>query len=467
LRASPVIVGRTMFYSPSPTGRVLAFDIDAPCLRWTYVAGTALRSSLTFGRLGDDGPMALVFADQSGQVHAVDAASGQRIYKVEGRHTRNGTITGAPVMHGNLIIVPVSASGVGRAVNPKHECCDEHGAVVALDARTGEQAWTWHTMADATYTGATSRDGVRLRGPSGAPIWSTPTIDVKRNLVYVTTGQNTSLPATPTSDAVIALDVETGRQKWGFQALARDVWNMSCRLPASRSGPNCPAPADSVLKDFDFGGAAILVSRPDGRDLVLAGQKSGDVWALDAGSGAVVWNRRFGQGSPLGGIHWGIASDGARVYAPISDPIPARAGFRPEPGMNAVDVASGEVLWRTPVTASCAGARQQRFDSCGYRFGLSATPLVVDAAVIAGAVDGRLYAFAAATGEVIFEYDTLRDFATVNGVAAKGGSIDSHSVFAGGGMLFVGSGYGNFGQAPGNVLLAFRPVAAGRPVAAP
>jgi polyvinyl alcohol dehydrogenase (cytochrome) len=465
LRSSPVIIGTTMFYTAPQTGRVLALDVHEPCVKWIYEAGAQVRSSIAFGNIRAAGSReatgALVFADQRGLVHAVNAADGQRLWAAEGRHSPNTGISGSPVVFGDTIIVPVSGSGVGRGANPEYECCAEHGAVVALDAATGEKRWTWHTMPDATYTGKTNRLGVKLRGPSGAPIWSTPTIDGERWLVYATSGQNTSLPATKTSDAVLAIDLETGELVWGFQALANDVWIIGCREPWELSGPNCPSPEESVLKDFDFGGSAILVERPGG-DILLAGQKSGDVWALDPDDGSLLWNERFGQGTPLGGVHWGLAVDDSRVFAPISDPGrlgTSEAATEPvrEPGMNALEIATGEILWRQPVTPDCSPPRRERFDGCDTRFGLSAVPLVVDRSVIAGAVDGRLYIYDAATGEVTFRYDTLRDFDTVNGVSGKGGSIDAHSIAAGAGMVFVGSGYGRFGQPAGNVLLAFKP----------
>jgi len=456
LRSAPVIIGSTLFYNAPQTGRLLALDVREPCVKWVYEAGTQIRTSVAYGRLGETGPMALVMADRRGQVHAIDASSGEQIWAVEGRHSSGASISGSPTIYEDTIIVPVSGSGVGRGANPEYECCVEHGAVVALDAASGDRLWTWHTMEDATYTGATSRVGVKLRGPSGAPIWSSPTIDEARGLVYVTSGQNTSLPATDTSDAVLAIDMETGELRWGFQALANDVWIIGCRIPWEESGPNCPSPEKSVLKDFDFGGAAILVERDEERDILLAGQKSGDVWAIDPDDGTLIWNQRFGQGTPLGGVHWGMAVDGERVFAPISDPF-SFAGSTPEPGMNALDITTGEVLWRHPVSADCSEERKVRFPGCDTRFGLSAIPLVVDESVIAGAVDGRLYIFDADSGERIFLYDTLRDFETVNGVKAQGGAIDAHSVFAGAGMVFVGSGYGRFGQAAGNVLLAFKP----------
>lgn len=458
LRSSPVIVGDTMFYSPVQTGRLLALDVKKPCVKWVYDAGTELRTSISYGELGKGGRKALVLADALGRVHTVDPETGERIWVVDGRHSDGATITGAPVLHGDRIIVPVSGSGVGRGADPRYECCAEHGAVVALSAATGEKVWIFHTTPPAKYTGRLSRIGVKLRGPSGAPVWSTPTIDVERGLVYATSGQNTSLPATATSDAVLAIDLETGRLRWSFQALADDVWIIGCRIPWEQSGPNCPRPEESVLKDFDFGAAAVLVPRADGTDVLLAGQKSGDLWALDPDTGERLWHQRFGQGTPLGGIHWGLAVDGERVFAPVNDPGFPGADHVAEPGMNAVNIDTGEVAWRQPLVADCSEARRQRFDKCGMRYGFSAAPLVVDRSVIAGAVDGRLYVYEGASGRVVFQYDTLRDFDTVNGVSAKGGSIDSQSVFAGAGMLFVASGYGGFGQAPGNVLLAFRPV---------
>lgn len=460
LRSSPVIIGSTMFYSPTPTGKLLALDTKTACVKWAYDAGVPLRTSISFGELGKSGKKALIFADGRAQVHAVDAKTGTLIWKANGRHDTSGGITGAPVLYKDRIIVPVSASGVGSGANPKHECCSPHGAVVALNAATGEKLWTMHTMEDAKYTGKTNAAGVKLKGPSGAPIWSTPSVDATRGLVYAGSGQATSLPATNTSDAILAIDINTGELKWSFQALANDVWHMGCTAASEAARANCPNAQDSVLKDYDFGAGAVIAKRKNGKDILLAGQKSGDLWGIDPDAqGKVLWRQTFGQGTALGGIHWGIAIDGERVFAPISDPQfdSADTSFVPEPGMNAVDIDSGKVLWRKAVTADCANGRDKRYALCATRYGLSAAPLVVDQSVIAGSIDGRIYIYDAKTGDVVWQYDTLRDFETLNGIAAKGGAIDSHSIFAGDGMIFIGSGYGGFSQPPGNVLLAFRP----------
>ncbi|MGQ9426325.1 outer membrane protein assembly factor BamB family protein [Gilvimarinus sp. F26214L] len=460
LRGIAPIVGTTMFYGANATGKLLALDTQSACVKWAYDAGTEISNSVAYGELGDSGKKALIFAVGRGLVQAVDAKTGKKLWESQAGHSPRAGITGAPVLYKDRVIVPLSASGVGTGANPKFECCDEHGAVAALDAETGEKLWTYHTMKNAEYTGRVSSTGVKQRGPSGAPIWSTPSIDVERGLVYATTGQNTSLPATKTSDAVLAIDIRTGKLKWGFQALENDVWHIGCRVPWEKSNPNCPSPEESVLKDYDFGGAAIIAKTKDGKDIILAGQKSGDVWALDPEKdGKLVWHNRFGQGTALGGVHWGMAMDGERLYVPISDPHinTSEEGWVPEPGMNAVDITTGKVLWRTPVEADCDNGRKERYQLCEGRYGLSATPLAIDQSVVAGSLDGKLYVFDGKSGEIVWEYDTLRDFETLNGIEGKGGSIDSHSIFAGNGMVFVSSGYGRFGQPAGNVLLAFRP----------
>jgi polyvinyl alcohol dehydrogenase (cytochrome) len=452
MRAAPVIVGDTIFYSAIHARKVFALDTATGCAKWVYDSPNRLRASITLGPLGENGPMAIVFGDGRGFVQAVDATSGKGIWIKDGRTSNGrGSVSGSIVLHKDKIIVPISDSGVGAAARPSHECCVGHGAVTALDAATGERLWEYHTMEEATYTGEKNALGAKLRGPSGAPIWSTPTVDEKRGLVYVTTGENTSLPATITSDAIIALDLETGDEKWVFQALARDVWNMAC----TRRGPNCPAAKDSALKDFDFGGPAIIATLDDGTDILLAGQKSGDAWGVNPDTGAVIWNERIGEGSALGGNHWGIAATKDRLFMPINDPV--SRGADAMPGMYAFEVATGKPAWAYSLQPDCDDGRGDMVSRCEQRYGMSAAPLVVDGAVIGASVDGRLLIFDGDNGSVLFQYDTATDFITANEVPGSGGAIDAHAIAAGSGMVFIGSGYGFFGQTPGNVLLAFKP----------
>ena len=449
LRAAPVIVGSTLFYSATDSGRVFALDINTGCAKWVYTADSRLRSSIAYS--GIDESHVLVFSDSAGMIHTVDARSGERIWIASGQASDNqGMLTGTPVVTGDKVIVPVSGSGVITGGNPNYECCENHGAVTALNLRSGEKLWEYHTMPAAAYTGQVSSTGVKQRGPSGAPIWTTPTVDEKRGQVYVTTGENTSHPTTNTSDAIIALDLETGEAKWVFQALENDMWNFGC----SARGPNCIILEDTNSVDFDFGGPAILVGMPD-RDLLIAGQKSGDLWALDPDTGSLVWNQRVGEGTALGGNHWGIASNFDRAFMTINDPKGMNGNSKP--GIYSYFVGTGEPSWFYEVQPKCNDERSERLRRCESLFGFSATPLSVDGAVITGGLDGRLFVFNSESGELIYEYDTVRDYETINGVEGYGGSIDSHSISAGSGMVFVGSGYGQFRQVPGNVLLAFKP----------
>ena len=449
LRAAPVIIGSTIFYSATDAGRVFALDINSGCAKWVYEAETRLRSSVAYAEIDDLG--SLVFSDSRGMIHSINAKTGDLIWIASGQASNNqGMLTGTPVIFEDKVMVPVSGSGVIAGGNPNYECCENHGAVTALDAHTGEKLWEYHTMPAAEYTGQVSSTGVKQRGPSGAPIWTTPTIDAERGQIYVTTGENTSHPTTNTSDAIIALDIETGEANWVFQALENDMWNFGC----SARGPNCIILEDTNSVDFDFGGPAILVETDD-EDLLIAGQKSGDLWALDPNTGALVWNQRVGEGTALGGNHWGIATNTERAFMTVNDPGGMNGNSRP--GIYSYFVGTGEPSWFYEVQAECNEGRSERLRRCESLYGFSATPLSVDGAVITGGLDGRLFVFNSESGELIYEYDTVRDYETVNGVDGYGGSIDSHSISAGSGMVFVGSGYGQFRQVPGNVLLAFKP----------
>ena len=454
LRAAPVIIGSTIFYSATDAGRVFALDTESGCAKWVYEPGTRLRSSMAYDVI--DGKGTLVFSDMPGMIHRIDAETGEAIWVASGQADNNqGMLTGTPVIHEDRIIVPVSGSGVITGGNPNYECCENHGAVTALNVHTGEKLWEYHTMPAADYTGQVSSTGVKQRGPSGAPIWTTPTIDTERNQIYVTTGENTSHPTTNTSDAIIALDLETGEEKWVFQALANDMWNFGC----SAGGPNCIILEDTNSVDYDFGGPAILVDAGD-QDLLIAGQKSGDIWALNPDTGALVWNQRVGEGTALGGNHWGIAIDSERAFLTINDPGMAALGLpdsRPRPGLYTYFTGTGEPSWFYEAEPKCNDQRDSRLRRCESLFGFSATPLAIDGAVVTGSLDGRLFVFNADSGELLFEYDTVQDFETINGVEGRGGSIDSHSIAAGSGMVFIGSGYGQFSQVSGNVLLAFKP----------
>ncbi|WP_068876048.1 MULTISPECIES: PQQ-binding-like beta-propeller repeat protein [unclassified Phenylobacterium] len=456
LRGQGVVVGDTLFYPAGQAGYVVALDTETGCVKWATPGG--VRASLAYGRLGKDGPWAVVGGDGLGQLIAFEAKTGKIAWKVDPRHDKTVPLSGSPIFAGDRIVVPISAIDVANSMRPTFECCKAHGAVALLNAADGKVLWTWHTMPDAKPLGRKTSQGVETYGPSGAPIWSSPSVDLKAGVVYASTGENTSPPATNTSDSIVAVDLASGRQKWVFQALENDVWNMSCPIGSPTGGrppgPNCFFAAEgSVLRDHDFGGGPVIW-RGKGRTLILGGQKSGDVWALDT-QGRKVWHTQFGKGTALGGVHWGIAADERRVYVPIADPnVPEKDNAA---GLYAVDATTGKVAWSWKATPDCGNGRQARVPSCAGKFGISAPPLVIDGAVVVGGLDGRVYVFEAASGKLLATHDTAVPFQGVNKLAGAGGSIDAAGPFAGGGLLFVGSGYASFGQQAGNALVAYRP----------
>jgi polyvinyl alcohol dehydrogenase (cytochrome) len=242
--------------------------------------------------------------------------------------------------------------------------------------------------------------------------------------------------------------------------MAADVWNMACGATKETSGPNCPwniEGDEGTGRDFDFGAGAILAKGAGGKDVVLAGQKSGDTWALDADTGKLLWNVRFGEGTALGGVHWGITTDGERLFAPISDPAFKGALTTPRPGVFAVDIKTGKQSWGHEAKPNCNGDRGKLVVNCTTKYGFSAAPLTVDGAVIAATLGGEVVIFDGKDGKVLNTFDTLGPKPTINGVDAKGGSVDSHGISAGAGMIFINSGYGAFSQTPGNALIAYRP----------
>jgi polyvinyl alcohol dehydrogenase (cytochrome) len=447
------IVGDTIFLTGGE--RLMALDSTSGCAKWAVKVSTY--NTPAFGEI--EGRKVIALSTQT-DVLVVDAKTGETIWQVNGQATDNvGAVRGSVVFYKDKILVPISASGVVAGADPKFECCEGHGAVVALAAKNGAKLWEYHTMPAAKYTGKVSSTGVKQRGPSGAPIWSVPLIDEKRNRVIVTTGENTSHPGTDTSDAVIALDLDTGKVAWQFQALEADIWNMACDSDKSNSGPNCPWNIEGDTgsgRDFDFGAGALLAKGADGKDLILAGQKSGDVWALDATTGKLVWNVRFGEGTALGGVHWGITTDGERVFAAINDPVWGESRTE-RPGVYAVDIKTGKRAWGYDARPNCSGERGKLVMQCESFHGFSAAPFTIDGAVVAGTLGGEVMIFDGKDGTVLNTVDTVGPKPSINGIAAKGGSIDSHAISAGAGLLIINSGYGAFGQTPGNALIAYRP----------
>lgn len=451
--AQPSVVGGRVFVA-SANRNIYSLDAKTGCQQWAFQAEAPVRTAVTIA--SPAGRSIAFFGDQKATSYAVDATTGELVWKVHVDPHPKSKIVGSLVYHDGRIYVPITAGEEGPQLDPKYECCSGRGGIAALDAKTGKQIWKTSTIAEEAKQTGVNWVGTPMWGPSGASIWSAPTIDVERKLIYGATGDNFSSPATTTSDAIIAFDLATGKIVWTRQFTANDVFNMN---PICRGGEKTPGCPDPNGPDFDFGASPILVKLADGKRVLIGSQKSGHVHALDPDhEGQILWQARPGEGGTLGGIQWGSASDGRNVYAAVSDirfkSTLLEAGRRKlvaDPkaggGLYALDLKTGAKVWSAPPP------------QCGDRPNCSpaqsAAITAIPGVVFSGGVDGRLRAYSTIDGSVLWDFDTAREFETVNGGSARGGSMDGAGPAIAGGMLFVGSGYGAWGGLPGNVLLAF------------
>lgn len=443
VRSQPALAGGLLFVG-SHTGRVYALQPESGCVRWQYQAAGEVRTGIVVEpwERGDAVRPRLFFGDVLGNLYGLDAASGAPLWRRRVDDHPNATITGTPSWHDGRLYVPVSSLEVSLAVDPGYECCTFRGAVAAYDAGTGEALWKRFTIDEPAAPRGRNAAGTQMWGPSGAVVWNSPAIDAARGQLYVGTGENMSSPATASSDALFAIALADGAVRWVFQATANDAWNTACGTETDASCPEEDGP------DFDFGAATVLVADADGRELLVGGQKSGLVHALDPATGELRWQTRVGRGGIQGGIHFGMAAADGRLYVPISDmpdgrdyPHPAR------PGLHALDLATGEALWYAPATDVCNG---RRFCHPGISQAITA----VGGLVFAGAMDGVLRVHDGASGELLWQFDSTGAFETVQGTRAQGGS------FGGGagpvvydGAVYLSSGYGIYNHMPGNLLL--------------
>ncbi|HKV04481.1 MAG TPA: PQQ-binding-like beta-propeller repeat protein [Candidatus Acidoferrales bacterium] len=443
----PTVVGGRI-YVGSDNGHVYSLDAATGCVYWSFLAKSGVRTSPSVGPVKGNGSAkyAVYFADMRANAYAVDAATGHQLWSTKVADHYTARITGAPALYQSRVYIPVSATEEVFSANPSYPCCTFRGSVVALDANTGSLIWKTYVIPERPKPVAKNSHGVQRWAPAGAAVWNAPTIDPRRHALYVGTGDAYTEPAAKNSDAIVALDLETGNILWSFQAVPNDAWMVGCVPDATE---NCPK---HLGVDFDFGSSPILLNMPSGHRLLLATPKSGTVFALDPDrNGAVVWKLSVSDRiAPNNGqIAFGGSADSQKIYLALEDGT-----------FVAIHHATGKRAWivRLESLDKLGQSTNNGEDrtKAGLRFGQSAAVTGVPGAVFTGGWDGILRALSTADGSVLWQFNTAQEFKTVNGVSAKGGSMGGPGPTVVNGMLYVGSGYANVGGGmPGNVLLAF------------
>jgi polyvinyl alcohol dehydrogenase (cytochrome) len=435
----PSVVGGRVFVG-ADTGFVYSIDAATGCVHWSFRANAGVRTAITIGAGAAAHRFLAYFGDVKGNIYGLNAETGAAVWSDRTSRHAIARVTGGPTLVAGRLYVPLSSLEESGAGNPNYPCCTFRGGVIAYDALNGRRLWTAYTIPEEPVPLKKTSRGTQLWGPAGAGVWSSPTVDLKRRAVYVATGNAYTQPAANTSDAVIAFDLDTGARRWVRQVMAGDAYVRDCPgkyrplVPKDNKSETCP---DDLGPDMDFGNAPILRPLPDGRTLIVIGQKDGHAWALDPDrDGAIVWSRQVGFGIDNGGgaIMWGSAADDRLGYFPVTRATPTL-------GVAALRLADGALAWRAaPADGGAAPAS------------------VMPGVLFFGSSAGIVYAYSTTDGRALWQFDTARRFETVNGVPAQGRTINAAGPVVASGMLFVPSGYSELGiGARGNVLLAFAP----------
>ena len=439
-------------YVGSEDGSVYAFDLESGCQRWRFEAAAEVRTGIVLAPAGEDRPRPLaVFGDLIANLYAVDAETGQLVWQTRADEHPAATLTATPALVGNTLFAPVSSLEVVTAADPTYECCTFRGSVLAVGLLSGEIHWRHHTIPKPAKAVGTTAVGTRVFAPSGAPSWTSPAVDRARNLIYIGTGENYSSPADGNSDAIVAIDMDSGERAWQRQTTAGDAWNSACAFPGN---PNCPVENGP---DFDHGSSMILVNLPDGGQVLAAGYKDGTVLGLDPDNpGELKWRTKVGRGSIQGGVHFGMAAAGTTIYAPINDMGHSADGStldaaKARPGVSAIDASDGSVLWSHLQPDVCPDTMRL----CDP--GISAAVTAIPGVLFAGHLDGFLRAYAARDGTVLWEFDTKAPVMGTNGIPATGGGMSGSGPAIADGHVIVNSGYGLYRHEPGNMLAVFAP----------
>jgi len=433
--ATPTVDGDNVYF-PDWAGNLYAVNRKTGIMRWSHQISEydAHQNALSRTSPAIHGDL-LIFGDilsstvphEGADIIAVSRTNGELRWITKVDNHPAAVITGSPVIAGDIVYVGVSSSEEGLATNPDYPCCSFRGSIVALDVNSGRILWKRYTVPD--NLGAADQY-------SGNAVWQPPAIDLTRGLLFIGTGNNYDVPAAvrdcvnqnPSQssgcfaaddyfDSALALDLTTGQIKWSQRLRGFDIWTVACIRNTNPVA--CPVPSSP---DYDLSGSGPNLFP----NLVGFGQKSGMYWALNPDTGAIVWSSVVGPGATLGGIEWGTATDGTRIYVAITNSAnksyPLINGQTITWGAwSALDVSTGKILWQTadPDHSLAMGAVS-----------------TANGVVYAPSISGKVHALNAATGDILFSFQT-------GGSVIDGPSISNGTVFWGSGYRRTTGGIGN------------------------
>ena len=448
-RSQPLFAMGSIFVG-SQSGDIYALDVETGCVKWNFSASGEVRTGIIMdqwenGEKPNKRPY-IYFGDILANEYALDAQTGELVWKIKSDDHPNATRTATSAKFEDILFIPISGLEVIPAFDDAYECCTFRGGLLAVEASTGKTLWKKHSIpVPAKYSGKTSV-GTRMFGPSGAPIWTSPNVDKKRRYVYIGTGENYSTPADDSSDAIIAYNIDTGEEVWRRQTLAGDAWNLACM---GEGLANCPK---EFGPDMDYSASSIMIDLGNDKDILVAGQKSGSVYGLDPDTGKILWSTEVSGGGTQGGIHFGMAADGKTVYVPINDMKNTHDGKvwqNRKPGMHSLDAETGKIIWSKITDKEC----KEIDTNCDP--GISAAVTAIPGALIAGHLDGNIRIYDKKNGTILWAYNSLKDFESISGTPAYGGSFSGSGPSIRNGYMAINSGYGIYNHMSGNALLLF------------
>ncbi len=452
----PTVVGGALFIG-SDNNFVYALDAKTGCIHWSYEAPGQVRTAVSIGEITEISGVryAAYFGDYMGYVTAVNAETGEELWSLLPDDHQAAKITGPPTLDpspGGHLYVGVSSWEQIPGRQLTYECCKFQGSVTAINVNTGQPVWKTFTMTERPRPLRRNSAGTQLYGPAGAAVWNAPTIDLKLRRVYATAGtcyiseffeQKVGFDG-GACVSIMAFDMDTGAREWSTQLVPMDRHGGGCGRTPEEMRLNCPGYVNDP--DDDPSGAPVLYTAPDGRRMIITGQESGRMTALDPdNNGAILWVSQAGDRLAAANGGFGGAFDGEYYFKPLPfrDGTGAIAAIRP---------ADGSRVWYTELEKpdDCPDPEARQCSSANW-----SSASAIPGAVLTGSWNGVLRSYSSEDGTILWEYPTQREFETVNGVSGFGGGIGGGAPTIVDGMMFIGSGYAILGGAPGNVLLAF------------